>query len=93
MTEKLDFLKTKLEELQNMLKQNSSAYKEVTENINIAQENKQKLGEHVIKVQGVIEGLQFAVNQLEEAAKAKADLKNKQLNSSSDSTDSETSES
>lgn len=61
-TENLPFLKTKLEELQNVLKQNLSAQKEVAENIRIAQENKEKLDDNIKELRGNINGIQFSIN-------------------------------
>ena len=83
MIEKLNSLKTKMEELQNILKQNLSAEKEISNNIDIAEDNKIKIKENISKIQGVIEGLQYAIIQLEEVSQVKSDLEDKKIENNS----------
>lgn len=60
--ENIQFLKSKLEELQTVLKQNLAAQKEIAENIRIAQDNKDKLDDNIKELKGNINGIQFSVN-------------------------------
>ena len=64
MKEKSETLKSKIDELKELLNKNTSSYKEITESITLAHQNKDKITENIIKIQGILEGLQYSL-QLE----------------------------